>query len=60
MTTIVVWILISISTSYYNNGTVTVIDRFPTAQVCEFVRQNMPQGRAGGHEARCVQATVVR
>ena len=56
MTTVVVWLLISVSAGYYNEGTVTVLERFPSAGDCEYVRQRMPSAHAS---SRCVQAKIV-
>jgi hypothetical protein len=58
MKTIIVWLLITVSNGGYNRGNVTVVDRFPTAETCEFVRQAIPN-KGDDFIARCIQATVV-
>lgn len=57
MATIIVWLLISIQDGTSGNyGVVTMVERFPTAGDCEYVRQNMPSNAI---RTRCIQAKIV-
>lgn len=66
MNTILVWILVSVSVSFYADGTLTVVGHFKTREQCVHVQDsilNMP-GRAS-HTApvvsvRCIQAEIVK
>lgn len=57
MNTVLIWLLVSMSSSSHNYGTATVIERFATVEDCEHVRANLP---GSSHTARCIQAKVVR
>lgn len=59
MSTITVWLLVAVSTGYYNHGSVSTVAEFPTAAACEHVRKSIPNvGQTVA--ARCIQATVVK
>jgi hypothetical protein len=60
MTTITLWLLISVNSNYYSaeSGHYTVIDRFPTVADCEHVQRSLPENVSA--KSRCIQAKVVR
>lgn len=58
MNTIIVWLLVSVSNSGNNYGTLTVVGKFPTVENCEFVQKNLPAST--NIQARCIQATLVK
>lgn len=60
MTTVAVWLLISISTGYYNGGTATVIATFATKEDCGSTRDSLQASVSSVAVARCVAATVVK
>ena len=41
MSTVSIWILVAVSTGYYNKGNVSVIDRFATHNDCKIVAQSI-------------------
>lgn len=60
MKTVIVWLLISISDGSGNAGTrgvLTVVDKFPTQNDCEWVRKEIDNTNV---ETKCVQAKVVQ
>lgn len=58
MITVIVWLLVSVQDSNSNSrGTATLIERFPTAGDCEYVKQRLPLQNY--LEARCIQAKIV-
>lgn len=59
LNTVTIWLLISVSGGPYNTGTVTVIERFATAEACQDVLKQVPY--AGTLlSAKCVQAKVAK
>ena len=58
MNTIIVWLLISVSAGSYNQGTTTVIGRFPDENSCKYVEQNLP--RQSVISTKCIQAKIVK
>ena len=59
MKTMVVWLLISVSNGHsYNQGTLTVVGKFPTQETCVFVQNNLPN--ASVISTRCIQSTIVQ
>lgn len=62
MNTIAIWILLAISNGGYNHGTITVIDRFPSAEACANTMRDLKADRDSTSEVmfRCVRAEVVR
>lgn len=63
MTTITLWLLVSIGTTRYGhpNTPTMVVERFATAQECERVRNWMAPGKHTGEPALgCIEAKVVR
>jgi len=59
MSTVTVWILITISTGYYNKGSASVIAQFPTLDDCRIVAQSIRNLRVET-EPLCTQAKVVK
>jgi len=57
MQTILVWLLISTSSSYSNTGSVRVLAKFKDLDQCEHVLKNIPQWRTTN---RCVQAEIIK
>ena len=57
MVEVLVWILVSTSNGYSNQGTLTVIDRFKTEQSCQHVKDNLP--KKNQLEAKCIQANIL-
>ena len=58
MSTILVWLLISVSTTDgAQRGGIQVVSQFKTQQMCDHVRKNIPAQRY--FEARCIQAEIV-
>lgn len=55
MTTVTVWILISISAGFYNQGTTTVIAHFADARTCEKAAEQIK----GANDKQCIQAEIV-
>lgn len=59
LTTVTIWLLISVSGGNSNMGTLTVVERFATAEACQEVLKQVPH--AGTLLlAKCVQAKVAR
>lgn len=54
--TAVLWMLISVSASSYNYGTLTVVAKFKDQAQCEFVQKNIPSSAVF---SKCVQAEIV-
>jgi hypothetical protein len=59
MTTILVWLLITVSDGYYNRGTSAVLERFADVAECERVRRNIPRDSNAEVKSVCVQARIV-
>lgn len=59
MSTIVVWLLVSVSYGGPNYGTTTVVAHFASAAACERTRTEL-LGVANGLRAGCVRAEVVK
>lgn len=62
MTTVTLWLLMSIGYDHYSAGNqpTSVVERFATLQECERVREAARVRTMGNPLLRCVQATVVR
>lgn len=63
MTTITVWLLISIGYNGSNAGyaqPTLVVERFATVQECQRVAKVIVDSSYGGARLQCVQATVAR
>lgn len=60
MTTITLWLLVSISDAAHNRGTAVVIGTFSTQQHCINVREPVKRLAGGSANAECIQATVVK
>ena len=58
MTTILVWLLITVSDGYYNRGTSAVLERFADVAECERVRKNIPRDSNAEVKSICVQARI--
>lgn len=59
MSTILVWLLISVSTGDgAQRGGIQVVSQFKTQQMCEHVRKNIPAQHY--FEARCIQADIFK
>ena len=61
MNTIIVWLLISVSSSPYNSaghGTLTVVGKFPDENSCKYVEQNLPSQAT--INTKCIQAKIVK
>lgn len=56
MTTILVWLLLVTSNGGNAYGHAHVMEKFPTAEMCEHVRRNIP---GVGVAARCIQAEIL-
>lgn len=56
MTTMLVWLLISVSGGYYNHGTATNIAMFKDVSQCEHVLKNIPSDQV---KAKCIQAEIL-
>lgn len=55
MSTVLVWLLISVSTADgAQRGGIQVVSQFKTQQMCEYVRKNIPAQHY--FEAHCMQA----
>ena len=60
MTTVLLWLLISMPTDWDKNRTpATLVERFATVEECERVRKVI-QGSRGEPLLKCVQAAVVK
>lgn len=59
LTTVTIWLLISVSGGTGNMGTVTVIERFATAEACQDSLKQVPNVGIL-LLAKCVQAKVAR
>lgn len=55
-----IWLLVVSSTGYREADTVTVVDRFVTAEECLRVAREIPRGARANFVPRCIQATVVK
>lgn len=55
MTAVTVWILISVSTGFYNQGATTAIAHFQDARACEKVAEQIK----GSNTNQCIQAEIV-
>lgn len=59
MSTVLVWLLLSVSTAdVAQRGGIQVVSQFKTQQMCEHVRKNIPAQHY--FEARCIQAEVIK
>lgn len=58
MTTVLVWLLITVSDGYYNRGTSAVLERFADVGECERVRKNIPRDSNAEVKSICVQARI--
>lgn len=58
MSTILVWLLVSVSTPSTTRGDVKIVGHFKTQQMCDHVRKNIPAQRY--FEARCIQAEIIK
>lgn len=61
MTTITLWLLISVGSGRHDGYPTTVVERFATESACIQVARAAYDGRSYDRPAlRCIQATVVR
>lgn len=60
MTTITVWLLISLSSRAYNQRPVTLVERFATVEECQRVQELVKNYPEATGITRCIQATVVK
>lgn len=62
MTTITVWLLISLNSTYASaaSGVYTTLGKFATLADCQHVQRSLPQTSGSTGITRCVQATIVK
>lgn len=61
MNTIIVWLLISVSSSPNStagHGTLTVVGKFPDENSCKYVEQNLPFSHV--LRTKCIQAKIIK